>query len=284
MVDYDSTFTNINKFPNISDFKDSTELYGLQFLDEFAVRGSGYHITENNYKQVKKLLHLLKAKKDKGSHKDYRKAKKEFKNLFDEDLENGQDTLEKYKKVVYEFTKSAPINHRLVQFVQLSSEISTAQTADDVSNLISNYALPPASYRVKRQESFSIMLNAYVGAGGSYVHSDNTGSTDPQFIISAPIGLDFAWDRFPTRNKYKSKKNLSWSLFIPIFDFGNIIALDNFNDDNSEINFSRLVSPGAFITLSPLQKLPFTFGAGYQFNPNRFTITAAFDLPIYRIY
>ncbi|HEY0039703.1 MAG TPA: hypothetical protein VGB71_03520, partial [Flavisolibacter sp.] len=63
----------------------------------------------------------------------------------------------------------------LADFAGLLTEISITKKSDELANVIESYALPPGSYRMKRNADFSIDLNAFTGfyVGAEYVKKLN---------------------------------------------------------------------------------------------------------------
>lgn len=168
-------------------------------------------------------------------------------------------------------------NNGFKKLIAAAGEVSTATTAGDVEKALSKYSLPVASYRIKRTEPTSWMINAYTGAGGTvFVNED---SSRVKAVLSAPIGVEYS----------RKIKHMSLSIFGSLLDVGNIInyrinedRAANVEDDRS-FKIENIVSPGLFIALGVSKRFPFSILAGYQFNPQRFTVTAAFDLPLFRL-
>ncbi len=169
------------------------------------------------------------------------------------------------------------LDENLKKLISIAGEVSTANTAGDVERAFQKYALPVASYRIKRKERTSWMINAYLGAGPSYYKSED----DIEFTINAPIGLEFA-------KSFKSKRG-SWSLFLPLLDVGNVVnyRIDEIKasgtGDDRSFKFENIVSPGAYVVFGLSKRFPFSWGIGYQTNPDRINTFLAFDLPLFRL-
>ncbi|MTI41672.1 hypothetical protein [Fulvivirga lutimaris] len=164
-------------------------------------------------------------------------------------------------------------NRRVKQLMAIAGEVSEANSADDIKNLIHQHALPVASYRIKRDNiENNLMINAYFGGSAAYYTSDNDFSP----VISAPIGIDWS---FGTK-----KRKQSWSIFIPILDIGNVINY-RFSEGESgdEIRFNQIISPGLMVSYGLSKRFPFSINAGGQINPKRLLLGIALDLPLLRI-
>ncbi len=173
---------------------------------------------------------------------------------------------------------------KLMKLLQISSQIAVEPSADKVKNLISTYALPTASYRLKRENQFELNLNAFVGMGVGYFNSKPELITP---VLSAPIGIDISFNPYQIRKKnHGDSYSRNMSFFISVLDVGNIINYRINKADsalNEDVKFEQIFSPGFFLTWSPFRKLPLSFAIGYQTRPDRFASFLAFDLPIIRL-
>ncbi len=269
MNEHEDILTDSTHFISYEQVTEYTALHELKILNPLI---DSVYISKIVYYQFKDFLNFLETQE--GNNK--------LKKLFTKSASKFSSIkIEDQKDIVYKLSQSDAFNHNLIKFIQLASEVSTAVSAKDVSTLLSNYAMPPASYRIKRKELTSLSVNAFVGGGASY----NVNSAHIAPILFSPIGIDLAKNHFPTTKKVNINHKTSWSIFISILDLGNIFVfdIDDSEDEDLKINLERVISPGAFFTISPFQKLPVTFGVGWQGYPNRISIFTAFDLPIYRL-
>lgn len=175
----------------------------------------------------------------------------------------------------FKFMNFPELNENFRMMLTVAADVSTAKEAADITNVLTKYALPPASYRTKREKKFSIMLNAYAGVGGGYFHRTDTAS----IVLSAPIGIEFS-----TRGLNRKG---SFSLLVTPIDIGNVINYqlvgDKSVEDKSIFRFSNIYSPGVFLVFGLSKRHPFSFGIGHQWNDDRFSAFIAFDLPMFRI-
>jgi len=157
-----------------------------------------------------------------------------------------------------------------------AGEVSESENSDDIKKIITKYALPVASYRIKRSVSPTIMLNAYLGTGLNFF----TSKAMIRPMVSAPVGFEYSFK--PNPNKAKSV-----SVLLSIFDLGNIISSQlwssSTNTDDA-VNFKNVVSPGAYISWGLSKKIPLSSNMGYAFNPGRISASLNFDLPLFSIY
>lgn len=183
--------------------------------------------------------------------------------------------------VFMQYVVLSPANDELKKLITVAAEVSSVQTAKDFHAIVQSYAMPVASYRVKRYQSHSLMVNAYVGLGPA-VYLDK-GST-LAWTLNAPIGLNY--------NPWTQAKHKRWSgisFFVPVIDVGNIInyrinasGSENVTDQRA-IMFENIISPGLHLMYQPFEKFPLAIGGGWQSNPNRALFHVSFDLPLFNI-
>jgi len=160
------------------------------------------------------------------------------------------------------------------QLISIAGDVSAAKSAEDIKKLMAKYALPVASYRLKRASNYTVMVNAYAGMGYNYFDRTN----ESRFAVSTPIGFEVS---------HKMGRTQSLSLLLSLFDIGNIVGSRLWNpasQDEQNVKLERVVSPGLYLTYGPFKKLPLSIYTGYAFNPNRFNVSLSFDLPLFAIY
>lgn len=170
---------------------------------------------------------------------------------------------------------------KMQDILMISGEVASSQSAEDVSNILARYMLPVASYKTKRHSKYSIMVNAYLGAGWNFYSKDGSSG----LAIHAPIGIEFS-------KNIRICKSANWyssvSIMPTLFDLGNVVKYQEFNrqttDSGSVISFERIFSPGIIVSWGISNKIPLSIIAGYQSNPNRFLVGTAFDLPLLGIW
>jgi len=167
-----------------------------------------------------------------------------------------------------------------------------AKTAEDVSNVIAAFALPPGGSAIKKYSKFSIAINAYVGlSAGQEVLTDI--GANPYYAITTPIGVTFNW----------GFKNFgSIGILASVLDIGALTAF-RFQDDNvselPDLKFENVLAPGGYLVYG-LPKYPIAIGFGAQLGPNLRTVTdgtlitqtsgwrwgafLAVDIPIVSVY
>ncbi|MBK8041349.1 MAG: hypothetical protein IPK21_01045 [Haliscomenobacter sp.] len=153
------------------------------------------------------------------------------------------------------------------------ANVATAQTAEEVKGALLAAALPPGSSRVKREDSFNLAFNGYLGVtGGREALSNGNAVTKEAYTIglSMPIGVAVSW-------KFKSSQSASYSLMFSMLDLGAVASFRLGDQDAGllpELSFENLVAPGAYFLLN-LPRSPFSLGVGSQYGPRARKITLA---------
>jgi hypothetical protein len=155
----------------------------------------------------------------------------------------------------------------VIKYGTFMAGVATAKTSEEVQQAIEVVALPPGSYRVKRESRINISLNAYMGFYGGNEHMPQSENKDSFSAgLFAPVG--FAFSRGAIRFKDK-KGGKSLSLFASVIDVGTLASF-RFKDDNtavsSDIKLKDIVAPGIFL-IHGFGKSPISIGAGVQMGP-----------------
>ncbi|GEM_PF-2421799 len=190
---------------------------------------------------------------------------------------------ENYKEAMFNlFSASLTFtnkNKNLYNILLISGEIASAKDAEEISDVLSKSLLPVASYTTKRNNTWSFMVNAYLGAGANFYKHDG-----PKLAVHAPIGLEFS-------KNISICKSYNWnssiSIMATLLDVGNVIRYNEVytNEDSGNIaSFARIFSPGAILSLGISNKIPIAIIGGYHFNPRRFMVGLGLDLPLAGIW
>lgn len=159
------------------------------------------------------------------------------------------------------------------------TDVSDAKSSKDLSNVVQKYALPPASYKVKKASLHSWFFNAYVGPYIGYefltrsvtinTTSNTTTASNYQnglvYGLSAPIGITYAR---PPRKRTSSDKFVgsftkkrearylgasSLSITFSILDIGAVVSYRLTNTQDvlpQEFKWEQFISPGLHIAKS----------------------------------
>ncbi len=152
----------------------------------------------------------------------------------------------------------------LTKYGTFIASVASAQSSDEVKQAIEASVLPAGSSAVKRNSSWSIALNAYVGPYWGQAHTADTISKETRtFGLIAPIGLSVS-----------KGLGAGWgvSLHLQVIDVG---ALTNFylreGDDvalpeNFKVRLADIVAPGAQFAVN-IPKTPISIMYGVQYVP-----------------
>ena len=169
-----------------------------------------------------------------------------------------------------------PEHHVLESLLNVAGEASQAQSPSDVKKIIARYALPVASYKVKRTSSHTIMFNSYAGLGTTYYFQDRA-----KPAITAPIGLEWSFRFFLSDTNFSTL-----SFMASLIDIGNIVNYRLFDREleDDAVKFKNIISPGAFAVLGLSKRWPLAIIGGYQMNPKRVTAGLTVDMPLAAVF
>ena len=278
--DYDG-YRNFRKDLTVDIFISATNILieGLTLLDEFKPKVD----------QSKPKVDQSKPKVDQSKSEDTKLKAFEAKRL----AQHGVDAYFAFKEgnylqginllspILFDttlFTSKTPyLEKEVYEPLLFATEIATAKSSQEVSEIMSRYALPVASYRIKARKN-TFMINSYLGA--SLTHYTTQDIKKKIMNINAPIGLEYSWP-------ISKCKIRNISLFVPIIDFGNIISASLDEENNKKVrkpDYERIFSPGGYFVLGISNDFPVSVGIGYQVNPERFSFFVGIDMPLFSFY
>jgi hypothetical protein len=190
------------------------------------------------------------------------------------------------------------------------NDVMVTNNSNDLSKVISSYASPPQSYRLKRTTRYSLDLNAYVG-----IVAGLEGFKYPQFSygLTAPIGLSFSWSGTNKPSDLRTidnKGNMVYlrgnsnSISLTFVDIGAVVRY-RFGAGSSQglpqsLSFSQFISPALQYHFG-IRNTPLDVVFGYQYLPKLRTfdtqatktglsavsfvnIGVVFDIPLLNLY
>jgi hypothetical protein len=171
-----------------------------------------------------------------------------------------------------------------------------ARNPAEVKAAIRMVAMPPGSSQAKKESSFDISINSYVGIYGGQETLLNPGIEDavkPTYGLTVPVGISIStgFGRYG-----------SLSLFMPVVDLGAVAAFRiETNQAVNLPNFSlqNLASPGAYLIYG-VPNYPFAIAGGVQYGPQlrkiernglniespayRYSLALTVDIPLFNLY
>ena len=151
------------------------------------------------------------------------------------------------------------------------ASIVQAKTSDDVKTIIESAALPPGSYRTKRESKFDISLNSFLGFTGGWeyipaIESDKKFDLN-NFALSAPVGISVTYGAI--KKKDSDKKGSAFGAFLSVIDIG-AMASFRFADDSSNVasavKLQNILAPGVYISYH-FRNAPISLLLGGQMGP-----------------
>ena len=182
---------------------------------------------------------------------------------------------------------------QLLRYGTFMATMVQAQDAEAVSKAIEAFALPVGSSSIKKNEPFSVSINAHVGIAGGMEYLENAPAA-PFYALTTPIGASF---------NFGLKKGGSISLQLSLIDIGALTAF-RFQDSSAnnfpELKLANVFAPGGYIVYG-VPKMPLSLGFGAQVGPQLRQITTggglytptsgwrlgaflAVDIPIFNVY
>lgn len=191
---------------------------------------------------------------------------------------NVKDTNDWHKLIVY--YQSREKLDELVKFIEkvrpfalFMANIVNAKNPDEIQMAIENAILPAGSSAIKKNSSFNISVQSYLG-GFYSLNNANTGNTswNDTYGIHGPIGISF---------NFGLKEWGSISAFGSLFDLGAIIDYKLTSDSvttaggqntlevkkESQIKLGQIISPGLYAVYGFPFNWPLSLGIGTQFGP-----------------
>lgn len=215
-------------------------------------------------------------------------------------------------------TRSANSMVVILKTGEFFTDVLSARDNKQLSKVIESYAMPPSSYKIKRNTRYSVDLDAYVGIYGGF---ESLGSATPDSIkriapvwgLSAPIGISFSWGSskptgpneeasfLKSNGQPRTLSGNNFSFTISVIDIAAPLAYRWSNDTEDalpkSLRWSQLFSPGLHLRWG-IKNTPLCFSTGIQYTPQLRKIDQAsssqqayrayagvfFDLPLYSLY
>lgn len=209
---------------------------------------------------------------------------------------------------------------KILTTLSFLSDVMKSGNSHELSEVIEAYSLPPSSYRIKRNNRFSVNIDALAGAyAGVELLRKNTGLTNASAVagLSAPIGISLNWGKRGKAGKtYDLKDNeagfmnrhgdfrvltgYNFSLMATVVDIGAVVSyrITDKADGGlpADAKWSQFFSPGIMGILG-LRGLPLCVATGVRFTPKlrelnagmqanalRFDLGLYFDLPLVNVW
>lgn len=141
------------------------------------------------------------------------------------------------------------------------NNVIVAENKDEIMAALETSANPVGSYRVKRNSTFNISLNAYAGGFGG------VGNDAVVYGFTAPVGLYFGWGNIGNKDIVESKGK-SIGVFLSLIDVGAVTAfrLQDSDTEMADVTWDNVFSPGAYITFG-FGRCPVSLNLGGQMGP-----------------
>ncbi|WP_343635695.1 hypothetical protein [Fluviicola sp.] len=187
----------------------------------------------------------------------------------------------------------------IMKLASFLNDVALSDNEKELKKVIESYALPPGSYKQKRNSWHSLTLNAFAGP---YVGFETAGFLNAKrkddgftscawnYGISAPIGITYTktfgkriyntsrlpdlakenpdYIKIKRKNLYK-RTNASLSFTLTAIDIGAVVSYRMSHTENvldQSFKWEQFISPGFNIGMA-IPKTPLTVQLGYQYTP-----------------
>jgi hypothetical protein len=257
-------------------------------INEFSVRQNVPIGVNNNNKEDMKCLtdHLFNELNDAASKK-YKNLIKVRSTTAIENLMYNVISHESHNRFFATTNTSSGSMPIVLKTGEFFTDVLSANGNQQLSKVIESYAMPPRSYKLKRNTRFTVDLDAYVGIYGG-VESLGSGTPDtikriaPVWGLSAPIGISFSWASsreteanqqatfLRSNGKPRTLSGNNFALTISMIDIAAPLAYRWSNDAEDalpkSLRWSQLFSPGLHLRWG-IKNTPLCLSTGVQYTP-----------------
>lgn len=161
---------------------------------------------------------------------------------------------EKYDRLIpfflVEFKDNLDGNNSTYRSLYLISQFATVESSKDMENALQNYALPVGSSSIKRNSSFNVSINGYVGLTGGFetAFGNHKNQTRGNIGLAAPIGISTTFGQ-------------NFTVFLSVIDIGSVVN-QRLGSDVTEYNnlkFEQFLTPGIGLYYN-IKRLPLSLG------------------------
>lgn len=182
------------------------------------------------------------------------------------------------------------------KFGSFLNDVALSQNDKQLAKIVESYALPPGSYKRKRNNWWSLDFNAYLGPYGGYEwlkNNESLGQNNKEngfvYGISVPVGISlsktlgrkFQSDTLskslilnPDKIKLKEKNiyertKSTFTVTVSIIDLGAVVSYRFSNTDSvlpHKITWAQFLSPGIHVGYG-LKGTPLVISGGFQYTP-----------------
>ncbi|WP_416865769.1 MAG: hypothetical protein ACMVP2_26060 [Imperialibacter sp.] len=167
-------------------------------------------------------------------------------------------------------------DEQLIRYGTFIANVAQAENSDQIQSAIEAIALPVGSASIKKNSTFNVSLNAYVGPSGGTEMNGDTQEWKGIFGLYTPVGVAFNWGKQKSCKSGKVK-NVSNSIFfsgVDISAFSQLRFDDSKTEELPEVTLSNIFAPGLYYVRG-FNKIPLSWGIGGQMGPQLRQITSS---------
>jgi len=237
--------------------------------------------------------------------KEKKTAKEGWDNLVKKYLDSSETSLvfrQNHLLSAVLFEKDRAAINLIRKLAGFLNDVMLTTDPKQLSRVVESYALPPGSYKRKRNSWYSLDLNAYVGGYYGIERVESKNKWSGVYGITAPIGLSFSKtfgaklckkdslsedmirnpDKVKVGHKHIWKRSgHTFSMIVTIVDLGAVVSYRLDSTDASkglpkDAKWSQLLSPGLRLAYG-IKNTPLVFNIGYQYTPELRILNIGFN-------
>jgi hypothetical protein len=161
----------------------------------------------------------------------------------------------------------------VLKYGNLIASVVKAGTPDDVETAIESAVLPAGSSSIKKNTSWNLALNAYVGYYTGPRLNKMVDGWNNNSGVTAPIGIAFS----KSIGKCGNFNLGSITAYVPLINIGSIVDYrlnDSANAITQQIQLGNIFSPGLYFVYGLFAQLPLSIGYGWQYGPRIFKVAS----------
>jgi hypothetical protein len=146
----------------------------------------------------------------------------------------------------------------------------TAETKEELMAALETSANPVGSYRVKRNATVNISINAFAGGFCGVAANEK-----PLYGFTAPVGVYLGLGNIGKSNPLYGNRGKSLGVFLPFVDVGAVTAfrVTDGETELADVSWDNVFAPGAYLTYG-FGKCPISLNVGGQLGPELKTVNS----------
>jgi hypothetical protein len=191
---------------------------------------------------------------------------------------------------------------RFKKYTGFVANALAAENKEQLMDALNTSAQPVGSYRIKRNTTFNVSVNAFAGG---FVGTDFGTHDATVYGFTAPVGIYMGfgniWKKY-SENPLKDVDGKSFGLFLSMVDVGavTVFSIQDSDTEMADVTWDNVFAPGAYLSFG-FGKCPLSLNLGGQMGPELTKVnpdgtpefvkkewywrfSAVIDIPLYNLY